>query len=1336
MATVLDQPTRGSQKYVDFDEFIDFQVNKTRAGIRHTDLLTALVTVALVVLTYLLGFVLLDQWVVPGGFGYWPRMLMLGALAVFVVGWIGWKVVYPYLQRVTSLYAAKQIETSQPELKSSLLTLVDLKRAGRSVPPHIVAAMEKRAALRLSQMDVEQAVDRRPLMRLAYGLLAVVVAICLYTVFSPKPISASILRALIPVSDAPVATRTRIIKVDPGNTSVLARSQLDVTADLAGEIPAEVTLLLTTEDHSLVDEPVALRDTGEGLNRFRGTLAGPNGRGLLQNFTYVIQAGDATSQEFSVVVEQAPYATVEQVVYDYPDYMGLADKTQAGGDIDAWEGTAVTIHAVTNMPVASATVMKHHSEDTSLKGTEIAMAVEDGTRLSATLPLAFEADGTYEHFYRIIVRTDSGKTDPVPRLYSLKIRRDLPPEIKLLHPTSDVELSSNGALPFAYEASDPDFMLNSVRVLFEYKGQPLDSKTRALFQAPPNRSRVQGGDTIDLSQFPVRPGDSLTFWLEARDNKEPSNVTVTPKFNIAITDPATPDEVQQRLEEEQQTAEQRLEEARQPQQEGAESGEPQAGDEESTDPSAEGMSEGDQSADDAEQSSTDEDPTAPRDRTPERNQDPMTAEQNGEQGDGASAEQESESEGQPQPGAEGSNPSNQEGATPQDGNSDSAEGGNEGDARQPSQQRGPNSQPGRRQDGSQPGERAADDEALQRLLNEYNEDVQRERERQQQEGAQPQPDGEAEGASQDDATSENQSPEGAADDPSGDMPNEGEGNSPQDDQSQSSPRTGNQSDSTQPRDPSDSASRDRSSSSPSESEAPDGDSSSETTGPGQDPGSPMPSEQRPNDGPSNSGRPADPTMPPMNDGAGTSPGESRPADEANPDQARPGTGDDPGTPMPGDNPDAPADRTGMPPQDGTPSDSQDPATRSDENPDNPNPQGTPRETGGSERPNGARPPQGQRPGDASQPGDRASSPNDRQSERPPARTGNQPDGPDMSEPGEGAREGQRSEQPAAGEEGSSQQASEGTQNGTQRGPGDSTSSPGSQSESGGEPGMPGDMPGEGSQSQPGGDQPGSEGAPSDQGEGSGDSGQSMPEGMPSGEGNMPGSGEQGSGQQGSGEQGTGEQGSGEQGSGEQGSGQQGSGQEGSGQDGSGSGGEAGSGQEGSGQGSQPGQGTPSSGTRTGSGGGMDGSQAPDGSGGGANGDLTPEEAELADKRRATELVLKRLQDELQRGEVSDEMLKDLGWTEDNLRDFMSRLEQRLADSGQDDSPAAEARRRQFQEILRGLDVDAESQRRDGATGDRPVEQGFAAPRRPAPSEFRAEEEAFKQRLSRESVPQK
>ena len=57
MASTVEQtqPQTASRKYVDFDEFIEYQVNRTRSGIKHTDLLTAGVTVALAVTAYLLA---------------------------------------------------------------------------------------------------------------------------------------------------------------------------------------------------------------------------------------------------------------------------------------------------------------------------------------------------------------------------------------------------------------------------------------------------------------------------------------------------------------------------------------------------------------------------------------------------------------------------------------------------------------------------------------------------------------------------------------------------------------------------------------------------------------------------------------------------------------------------------------------------------------------------------------------------------------------------------------------------------------------------------------------------------------------------------------------------------------------------------------------------------------------------------------------------------------------------------------------------------------------------------------------------------------------------------
>ena len=63
-----------------------------------------------------------------------------------------------------------------------------------------VEAIEKRAAVALSHTEVDDAIDRRPLLHWLYALLAVVVVFCGYAILSPKKIGPSIWRALLPSS--------------------------------------------------------------------------------------------------------------------------------------------------------------------------------------------------------------------------------------------------------------------------------------------------------------------------------------------------------------------------------------------------------------------------------------------------------------------------------------------------------------------------------------------------------------------------------------------------------------------------------------------------------------------------------------------------------------------------------------------------------------------------------------------------------------------------------------------------------------------------------------------------------------------------------------------------------------------------------------------------------------------------------------------------------------------------------------------------------------------------------------------------------------------------------
>jgi len=545
--------SNSSQQYVDFDEYINFQIEKTRSGIKLTDFLTAAAGIATLWIGYLLVFTLLDHWVVRGGFNETTRVLMFLAVALCGCAWIGWIVVVPYLRNVSDLFAAKAIERSSPELKSTLLNVVDLQRSGRSAPPQIQSSLEKRAAVALSHIDVNQVIDRRWLMRLSFALLTVVVLCCLYTVFSPKHMSFA--RPLLPLLGSKVATQTEIFNVEPGDAEILARTQLEVSVDLRGKVPESVVLYYTTDDRRYVDEPVEMRPVEDEQKRFRVVVNGENGRGILQNLTYRIEAGDAFTREYRVRINQPPTAAVDEIRYEYPDYMKLPDRTRSTGQIDAWEGTTVSLKATANMAVTTAAILFSDTEDTSVKAEEIRMKIAGGTQLTANWPLEIRSDGTYPHYYRIQIKNENGQIDREPTLYSIQIRPDLPPEVALIDPVRDLEMPANGIVPILVEANDPDFLLRSLYLKLEQHDEPF--KPRTIFVG--EKQQVRTRYDLHLSELELKTDDVVTFSIEATDNRRPyGNKSITPRINIRIVDPVSDEQVQQKLEADKQKQQEQL----------------------------------------------------------------------------------------------------------------------------------------------------------------------------------------------------------------------------------------------------------------------------------------------------------------------------------------------------------------------------------------------------------------------------------------------------------------------------------------------------------------------------------------------------------------------------------------------------------------------------------------------------------------------------------------------------------------------------------------------------------------------------------------------------------
>ncbi len=546
--------------YVDFDEYVGLKLEKTRSTIRTTDLLTAAAGVAALFLGYLLIFVVLDQWAVRGGFGVFWRWILLSGLLISNIAWLVWKMGIPAFRTVNGLFAAQEIEKAQPELKSNLLNLVDLKAAGRPVNPVIMKALERQAAIRLQQVDVSQAIDHRPLVRTAYVLLAIIVVFCFYAMLSPKKISNSIWRGLLPAAEVPLATITEILDVKPGDLTVPAHQpSVEVQVDLAGEIPAKVLLIYSTTDGQR-DQTIELHSEQEGQPRFRGQLIGESGQGLVQELTYFIQAGDASSRPYKIHVEQPPSADIESVHIEFPGYMKLPPVEQAhNGAVDAWEGAKVLINAKANMPIRSAMIQFMDDPQVGPTGEEVLMSVTgSGRQLQATWTLTLRADGTFPKYYRIHCRTEDGRVTTGHVINPLTIRPDLPPEVVLLHPDRDIDAPANATIPLLIQTRDPDFEMGYVYLNIEKSGQKIlrDQLSEG------RQSKLVLKHELALARLNPAVGDTIELWIEAYDNKQPRpNSKNTPKIKIRIVPPVSPKEAEQQLADQKERRDQKVAEA-------------------------------------------------------------------------------------------------------------------------------------------------------------------------------------------------------------------------------------------------------------------------------------------------------------------------------------------------------------------------------------------------------------------------------------------------------------------------------------------------------------------------------------------------------------------------------------------------------------------------------------------------------------------------------------------------------------------------------------------------------------------------------------------------------
>ena len=519
MATGATTETGVDAANNDYDSFIIQQVERTQRQVKVTELATLLLMLAVGALSFFLLVTIVDHWIF--GLGFWGRSLSLLVLVAGASLFIVSKV-FPYVLRsINPIYAAQAIEKSTPSVKNGLINFMLLRDRPEEVRSAVFDAVQKRAAVDLSTMEVDLAVDRTLMIRLGYAFAILVTVAGAYKILSPKDPLATVARVITPWEQIARPSRVQIENVLPGNATVYRGDSIEISASILGvDGDDTVAVVYSTEDGQVVDSTISM--ALDSRSTYTATL-GTRG-GMQQPTLYRIQGGDAESVEYRIAVKEAPSIDVTRVDYDFARYTELAAESTNVGDIRAVEGTKITIEAESNQTIASAYLelipgaSPGADSETVPQFRTVRMRHSDKSA-TASFVLKLLADRHTPEYssYRVRFSNEDGLRNDRPVLHQIEVTPDLTPVIDILSPTKrDIEVPANRSVDFEVRGVDPDFKLQALTIEAATGGNTVLKKN--LLQ------QEESGQVVRTYRFKpenlaLKPGMSVLVWAVASDNR-------------------------------------------------------------------------------------------------------------------------------------------------------------------------------------------------------------------------------------------------------------------------------------------------------------------------------------------------------------------------------------------------------------------------------------------------------------------------------------------------------------------------------------------------------------------------------------------------------------------------------------------------------------------------------------------------------------------------------------------------------------------------------------------------------------------------------------------------
>jgi len=420
-------------------------------------------------------------------------IVLLVAAALLATLVFAVRLLWPLRERPSDQRVARLVEEWCPEFEDRVASATELgERDGDTAFHRLVVAD---AAAKLREMDPAGVVVPPAQLRAAVvrGVLATVALLALLA-FGGDPIGRVARTAWLFAFPSDLT-----LVVEPGDIQVSAGQPVTVRVRLRGRVSAPVrtppTLMQRSGDESRMVQMRAAHDGDGYVAEF------PD---VTESFTYRVRAATLRSRVYHVDALVAPRIRRVDVEYLYPAFTGLAPRVEEdGGDVYAPAGTTVRLTVYADAPVVAGRLVFSD-------GRQRALEAGGADTLQGTFTV--ETDGEYT----LSVTDSAGLSSPDDIGYFIRATADRAPDVQVLRPRGDQEITSLEEVTIAARADD-DYRIGALELLYTVAGRAERVVSLGPADAAAAPASVTGRYTLFAEDLDLSPGDFLTYYVRARD---------------------------------------------------------------------------------------------------------------------------------------------------------------------------------------------------------------------------------------------------------------------------------------------------------------------------------------------------------------------------------------------------------------------------------------------------------------------------------------------------------------------------------------------------------------------------------------------------------------------------------------------------------------------------------------------------------------------------------------------------------------------------------------------------------------------------------------------------